>query len=262
MNIGTISYLPPESFELAHAFRNNLAAFKSSHPVHLFSNDDSWGVKYRCPNPDIARTRNWFCISNYVFICALCVADKLGLEYFLYLECDSGVNGDGWDGKMFDEHFSYKDALLSGTPCLWNSHGAGNASLARTVEYAHAYNAKSVSPMLIMGRGQPHERPGVCLYPNGSVAIYHTQTLKRIFPDYHDPLRQALAITAWDVAVGQGLWSQFGMVVFDKVAPLTCSFSGCTDSFMTEDDRVKLLREKRVVAIHQLKKPSSFQLIA
>lgn len=260
MNIGTVCYVPPQSFELAHAFVDNLASYTPQHSVHLFSNDDAWKVKWRCPNPDQAKSRHHFTISNFVFFCALAVADRAGLDSFIYLECDSAVGREHWDEAIFDEHFTHEGALFSGTPVLWNSHGAGNDSLIRTVEYAHAYNAKAVAPMLIMGRGQPHERHGVCLYANGSVAVYHVETLKQIFPFYYDPLRQALSSTAWDMAIGYGLWSKFGMAVFDKVAPLVCSYSGCTDAFMSEADRVQLLRDKRVVAVHQVKNPKSFDL--
>ncbi len=252
MNIATVCYLPPESFELAHAFRNNLASFKSSHPVHCFSNDDSWNVKWRCPSPDQARSRNWFSLSNYVFICALCVADKIGLEYFLYLECDSRVRGDGWDGIIFDEHFAKPGRLVSGTPIIWNLHGNGNESLIRSIDYAKEFNDRAKFPMLTLGQGQPHQRPGVWLTVNGSVAVYHTETMKKMFANYHDPLRQALNMGAWDFEIGQHLWGAHKMNVFDLVHGLTCTYSGMTDAFFDEGQRREMLMNGKS-AVHQIK---------
>lgn len=258
MIIATIAYLPPKRVEGSQAFHKNITHWRTQHPVHLASDDPSWGLSWRVDDPEKARTRKWFTVSNAVFLSCLSIANALKLDYFIYLESDSRVRGHDWDARMFEEHFSFgRDLACSGTPVLWDPHGAGNQSLRRTTDYAHEYMHRVGMPMCIYGLRQPHQMQGVWLYPNGSVAIYHTETLNSIFHSNGNILQKAFEIPAWDIAIAQGLWAKFGLSVFDRVAGLKCSYSGCTDSYFFLAERREMLMSGEKVAIHQVKSNDS-----
>jgi hypothetical protein len=253
MKLGTVSYVRPTGTPCSDAFIRNIRGYKTAHSVELYSNDDSRQVKLACQPPEHFKSRAWFSLSNYVFLCGLNAAVLRGLDFFIYLEDDSRVLGDNWDEKVFDEHFSFDGALFSGTPVAWNAHGNGNESLSATIRYAHEYLEYSGIPMGIFMMGQPHERRGVTLYPNGSGAVYHTQTLVELFPGYQNAAKLCFEIGAWDMEIGRRLWNKFGMDVFKKVRGLKCGYSACTEAFTTEQQRIDMLISGRVVMSHQHK---------
>src|SRR5258706_1351671 len=105
MKIEIIGYVPPRGIGHPEAYLANIGAFKTEFPVSLFSDYPDWGLR-QSDNPGKVKHRqfgHW--VSNYAFFIALQYAVACKLDYFLYLEEDCRVRGDGWDGRMMEEAY-------------------------------------------------------------------------------------------------------------------------------------------------------------
>lgn len=254
MKIATIAYLPPMDFPGVMAFKDNLSSYNTRYPIVLYSNDKNHGTRWMCDDPERVKCARWYVVSNAVFLSGLYIAQRMGLDYFFYLESDSRVRGDHWDEVVFSEHFALDDRVVtSGTPILWDIHSYGNKCLRAGIEYASAHMKKTGRPPGIFGRKQPHDASGLSVYANGSCAIYKTTECLEAFHGYENPLDFALKITAYDLHYGQHLGHKYRENVFDVVGGLAKVFSGCTDVFVDYEERKRLLSSGEVVAMHQAK---------
>lgn len=258
MKIGTIGYVPPAGVGFPDAFLRNLRAYKTEAPIHLYSDaPELYGITHKIPNPGQAVLyRNApLSINNYVFIQGIELALREGLDFYLYLETDVRVRGDCWDGVLFDEFFKHDGAVAGGTPSIWNIGMCGAEAAIAALQFSSKVIKKTGRPPLVWsGAGRYGGPIGMYTYPNGAGAVFHTATLAAIFKGYQSDIGAFCAnCSAWDVHIGKGLWNEFGVGVFDRLAVLKSEYSGYRDCHYSYTDRIKMLMDGAVVLVHQVK---------
>lgn len=148
VNLGVVAYLPPD-FGFTDAFLANLRMWKTTNPLYLYSNDpERFGVELRIPNPGQAVLfRNVpLAINNFVFLKGIEIAVANGLDYYLYLEEDCRVRTDWWDERLFNEFFEYGDAVMGGTPSIWNQGLCGAPAAIKAIEFSNRVVKKTGRP--------------------------------------------------------------------------------------------------------------------
>jgi hypothetical protein len=256
MNLATISYLPPRGQLNSEAFVANLAHWPGSLPLHLYSDDASWGPDiHHVANPEVVRNqKHWFSVNNLVFLFALKLAIDLKLDYFLYLESDARVRGEHWDQIIFDDCFrENRQPLLYGTPVIFNLSQSGPTPLLRGIDIAYRFIAMTGCPTAVHG-SWPGAKFKFALFPNGALGIYHVPTLAQLFQGFEADIgRYAASITAWDCEIGQRFYQYFGDGIFDQFQFATRCYSGYGDELTTLDQRKALLYSGKISAVHQAK---------
>lgn len=250
MKIEVVGYVPPRGIGHPEAYLANIGAFKTEFPVSLFSDYPDWGLR-QSDNPGKVKHRqfgHW--VSNYAFFMALQYSVACKLDYFIYLEEDCRVRGDGWDGRMMQEAYEQNPAFAAaGSTVCYNPSGSGHETLKLVTDYAHRFLEYTGLAMPIYGF-----RPGLTLYPNGAGAIYRTEIVERIFRGFHNDLARASQVSeAWDLTIGRELFAMYGNEVFNLVLPLSCSYSGCTDDLISWPQRQQMLESGEKCLIHQCK---------
>lgn len=258
MKVATIAYAPPRRIPGAKAFVDNVGKYATENPVYIFSDDRTWPNVVGIENPEVVKhPRITWAVSNCVFLFGLRLALQLDLDYFLYLEADCRVKGDLWDKALFDEimPFVYSAGasddwpVVAGTPVCYNPSGSGHEALKRVTQMAWEHLQRTGRAMAIYGF-----QPGLSLFPNGALAIYHTQTIAKMYPGFAGNIgRTALATHAFDMHIGKQLWGMFGMSLFERFVCSVKGYSGCTDDLVTFAERKAWLESGAVVGIHQVK---------
>lgn len=251
MKISSYCYVPKPGVGHPEAFLENILAYSTAYPLVLYSEHLPYNFRW-CENPEAVkhpRAQHW--ISNFAFLAALRFAIADGVDYMLYLEADCRVRGDNWDVKMVEEFQCWPNAVAGGSPVCYNIASSGHAVLRRAISFASDYLGASGFGMPIYGFMSP-----LCLYPNGAGSIFKVGPIATILGKTGfetDLTKASRSKEAWDLAIGFGLWAMYGVEVFDRFAPLTRSYSGCTDSITTEPERIAMLESGQRVLVHQIK---------
>lgn len=254
-----ISYVPPPNVTGAEQFLANVRRFKTKHPLILFS-EHNYGpdVTEIGASPEFIRgakysngAENKWALNNLVFLTGLrVIGDKF--THFLYLEADCRVNGDYWDGIVFDElSLRNPDALAAGTFATYNVNNR-NIAFSRAWHTWMAENGKAQFPITAYGGNGASEAHEPAVFPNGALAIYDVAWIRKEFGS-DGTVQKAANITAFDYEVGRRLVRQFGADVFRKVLHLNSVYSSYGDVQTSEGERQELLTSKAVVAVHQIK---------
>lgn len=258
MKLGVVAYLPPD-FGFTDAFLENLRQWKTTNPLYLYSDDpEKFGCDIAISNPGQAVSyRNVpLAINNYVFIKGVEIAVANGLDYYIYLENDCRVRTPHWDERLFNEFLEYDDAVMGGTPSIWNAGISGAPAAIKAIEFSQRVVRKTGRPPLlwqsVAGRGSA----GLWLYPNGAGAIFHTATVAAIYAGAkHDIGTYCATLSAWDVHAGKAMWNAFNLECFDRFATLKSEYSGYHDTHYSLSDRQRMLTSGEVVLVHQIKCP-------
>jgi hypothetical protein len=251
MKFGCITYVPSK-FGHPEAFLQNIRAYDPGAPLYVMS-DGPYPDVIPCLNPEVvqknARFRYW--VANHIFLQALLLAMKEGLDYFLHIESDSRVKGDGWARLLWDEFFSYPGAVYGGTICAYNLNKSGHGIPTIITNFAHDYFKASQTPMRVYGHW-----PGTHFFANGSLSFYHTETCASIFRPYgfeKDINAAAMVNSPYDATAGRALSQKFGLDMLRYFAPSTLSYSGFGDKVYSENQRIEFLNSGQKVAVHPIK---------
>lgn len=258
MNLGTVLYCPPRGRLFSDEFMANLSSFKTRYPVHIISDDPSRQPSRIIDNPEkirFGRTPTW-AINNFLFFKAMQLARDAGLEYWLYIEVDSRVYGDFWDEIIWSDFFDrYPSGITcAGSPVVWDVSSGGAHFAKAAINIAYEFSKATGLPGSFYGMKSPHDCGGSSIYPNGSLSVYHTSDLLRIFAGFdQDLIGNSRRLTAFDLELGRRLWHNHGDAAASHVGFLTKSYSGFGDCLVNYNERKKLLLSGKLVAIHQVK---------
>jgi len=252
MRYAGICYLPP-SFGHPEAFLQNIRAYDPGAPLYVMSDSPKYENVIPCINPEVVavnpRFRYW--VANHIFLQALLLAMKEGLDRFIFMESDSRVRGDHWLRLLFEEWFSYPGTLLYGTPAAHNLKKSCHAIPQIITDYAHDYFKASQTPMRVYGHW-----PGVHFFANGSLSGHVTETCAAIFRPLGfetDINAAAMQRTPYDVQIGMALSQQYGLEMLRYFSPSTLSYSGFGDKVYSENQRIEMLESGLKRAIHPVK---------
>lgn len=260
MNPCCLAYIPPPNIPGSAQFLNNLRRFKTSYPLVLFSDHPYGdGVLKMHKSPEIIKgakyvngAPNKWALNNLVFLTGLRVVGD-SYSHFLYLEADCRVNGDDWDGVVFEEFMQRNPgAIAAGTFATYNVNN-------RDIEFSRAWhrwmveNGDAQFPITAYGGNGASEKHEPAVFPNGALAIYEVAWLREQF-GRENTVKTAAEITAFDYEIGRRLVRQFGPDVFrGKILHMDSVYSSYGDVQTTEEQRQNLLVSKKVAAVHQIK---------
>jgi hypothetical protein len=289
----TVGYIPPPSFTGASSFIENIQKNKISGDHFFMSDYVQYGFPIEnclrvspeahdgirgANNEGQRRVR----ISNLVFLICLSQAARRGYTHMLYVESDCRFKGNGWDQVMFEEYFNLPfPAIAAGSVVAHSMINGGGQFYRRFTEYfrenskGHLLPTFGIPTTTFMWRefmpGQPNIVPPgdmregfrnlkPSLYPNGAIAIYDVAWLCEIFHlkpdgtfkgDHHAV--EIVQWPAWDHVIGMALYDRFGADVFEVVAHLQTAWSSYGDVLSTEEERLQMLRDRKVKGVHQVK---------
>lgn len=257
MKLGICGYVPPDH-GYPNSFLANIRKFKTRNPLYLYSDQpEMFGLDLKIPIPGQAVLyRNApLSINNFVFIQGIELAVKNELDYYIFLEEDVRVQGDYWDDILFDEFFDHDGAVVGGTPSVCNMGLCGAEAAKRAIAFCSKVVRKTNRPPLLWsGPGRFGGPVGLWVYANGAGSIFHTSTIRAIFNGYQSDMGTfCVNMGPWDVHAGKGLWNEFGLESFDRVAVLKSEYSGYKDCAYSYHERVKMLMDGDVVLVHQIK---------
>lgn len=259
MKLGILGYVPPPKVGNPALFLANLEKNPPSglSQVLLYS-DHPWpGVIPLHGSPEMARQhapKNVWAVNNMVFWTGVRIAQVHGLTHFIYLESDCRVGRPAWDEVMWDEFFAVPRPLaMGGTLACYNPCNAGLAS-AKRWEALVARNVRKNFPVATYGWVSAKDKHPSNVFCNGALGVYSMAWIKELFKGELELTSKLASETfAWDMMLGQRLWSVMGKESYDVVAHLDCIYSGFGEAMTTESERVLMLRDGKVVAIHQVK---------
>lgn len=264
MKIGTLLYLPPPSRGYyPEVLMKNLEDNPVLHGLLVYS-DHPWPGSERIPNPEGMKNHpNKWAMNNLIFFLGLRIAIKEKFDHILYMECDSRVKNQihsplRWDAQMFGEYMSAK-ALMAGSLVCYNPFNDSRDTAAKFSDLMYRYNTKRNYPVVgrvpfvkTFGFKSSAEHGFTCLFPNGSLAIYSVEFLKGLFGN-QEITELAVTCQPWDKEIGQRAWARDGVKVFDYCRQLTCSYSSYGDVLTSEQERLALLDQGGLCAVHQVK---------
>lgn len=284
---GVLGYIPrsniPPKICSPMAFVENITRFKMRHPACFYTDgNDTYGLtSVTIPNPepvcnkDAVLKNGWpntFVLNNLIFFTGLRIALRKGWSHFIYLEADCRVGCDNWDEQLFDFHFSHPEPLVaSGTAVAFNVCSTGPAAHLRWRQWVNDQKAipghEGLKAPVYGWRGQAplddttpmSEKPTV--FVNGALGVYDTVWLAKLFgmdglpPEQTKDNCKELAETnfAWDFSIGYLLWKALGIHMFDVIQNNPKIYSGFGDIMTTPEERLEMLRQGTVVAVHQIK---------
>lgn len=260
MNPVILAYLPPPSVTGAEQFLANLRAYKTKHPLVLYSDWD-YGpeVKRIKASPEIVlgakysdgRDNKW-ALNNLVFLTGLKIIADMGCSHVLYVEADCRVHGDYWDAIIFEEYaFRGNGAIAAGTIAAYNVCNR-NIAFSRAWNTFVAENIKCQFPITSYGGNGAAESHEPAIFPNGALAIYDLDWLSKQY-GRENTVAIARELTAFDYDIGRRLVRQFGNDVFRKVCQMNSVYSSYGDVQTSEGERQEMLTDRRVAAVHQIK---------
>lgn len=260
---GIIGYIPPPQFKqnVAGVFLDNLKRHPAKHDICLYSDhpyDLPWikhfvklkGAPDAFKNFQVNGKLNEWAMNNAIWLAGMKIARDIGFTHIIYLESDCRVGEVGWDVPMYEEYFNLrKPCIAAGSLVCWNPTVAGMEGLKRW-EALISSNRKRNFPIPTYGWGST-VKDKVCVFPNGALGVYDMTWILKLF-DVNDQT-EILGSHAWDFCLGERIWAQFGLQSYDMVANLNCVFSSYGDVITTEPERLQMLKDKRVVSVHQIK---------
>lgn len=256
MNLGTVLYCPPRGRLNSDAFMANLSQFKSRYPIHVISDDGNLKPERLIDNPEKIGQRPRWAINNFVFLKSLQLARDVGLHYMIYIESDSRVGCDDYDGRTFDEFFSrYQNGVCcAGSPVCWDVTSGGREFAKKVIAEAYDYQKAGGLPASFHGGKHPHDASGACYYPNGSCAIYHVGEMLKLFAGFDsDIVGTARLIQPWDMEIGRRIWFNYSSDAVNHVGWLAGAYSGFGNTVTTEAERWDMLRSGKKWLVHQIK---------
>lgn len=256
MKLGTVAYCPPSGVLNSDSFFSNLQKFPAKNPLYLLSDDSSRNPSRLIKNPELLGRKPPHALNNYLWFSALQTAQDVGLDFGIYMESDSRVGRKDWDTYMFEEFFGrYPSGIAcAGTPVAWDICSGGCAFAKAVIKEAWKYQQASGLPASCYSSKNPHDTSGGCYYPNGSLMIFETAAMMKIFDGFwHDIAAYSKHLTAYDLAIGKFLWNYHGPKAIEHVGWLACSYSGFGNAVLSEKERCELLVSGSKVAVHQIK---------
>lgn len=280
MKLGVVGYIPrsniPPKVCSPAAFVENISRFKTRAPLVLYS-DGHWPcAEVRIPDPEtIPNTNaklkngwpNYFVLNNLIFFTGLRIALRRGFTHIIYLEADCRVNGDYWDDVLFDFHFRHHEPLVaSGTAVAFNVATAGREALLRWKQWMDAQKCVPgfiPPPYGWNGQSTSTEKPTV--FVNGALGVYDVAWLQKLFgmdglpgqppdgPSKDNCKALAEQSFAWDFSIGYLLWKALGPYAFDVIQNNPKVYSGFGNVLSSEEERMSMLRDGIVCAVHQIK---------
>lgn len=259
MKVGSVAYLPPPGVAGVESFVKNIVSYNTEHPITFYSDTPEAYPELDVKRiPDVPKTvlyRNLpLSANNSAYVRGIELAHADGLEFFLYLESDCRVRGDGWDGKLFDEFFGQKDCLVGGTPSVFNMGLAPANAALRMLKFINSTVKRTGRLPLIWQTVSRDGHAPPFAFPNGAGGIYETSTVNAAFGGRKYDWGSFVAnMGAWDVFVGRALHNQFGLELFDRFALLPSMYSGYKDVHYSLADRQKMMMSGEIVLMHQCK---------
>ena len=256
MNLGTVSYIPQPGVCNSDSFFANISRVKPVYPLYLFSDSTKWNPSQLVKWPDFGSRKPPWSINNWIFFKALEIAKAAKMDYYLFMESDSRVVGDGFDAWIFHDFFSrYPNGIAcAGTPVVWNMSSGGREFGSRVVREAWNYQNATGIPMSFYSNTNPTDCTGAAYYPNGSLAVYQTAALLNVFAGFDvDIVNWSKRLTAFDLALGRAIWNFHGENAVDHVGWLSSVYSAYGNCVTTEAERLKFLADKKFAATHQIK---------
>lgn len=260
MSCATLAYIPPGRLN-GESFLRNLAHYKRSHPLILYSDCSDPGRIMDCkfveiPDPtSIKLSKNRVAIHNRLFIHALEIAKSHGIKRLLYLESDCRVGRDNWDGEMFDEASRYKDMFVAGGPGIYNEKAMDGPQSMAVLGRVADYKEETGHSVPVFPSSTP--RPIGCWFIMGGAAVYNAAIMADLFMGFErDAHQKAIQVPAFDLHVGMRCVQLFGAKAVNKLPFLTCSYSTYSNKLNTEKERIEMLRTGRACCVHQVKSSS------
>lgn len=289
LKLGSIGYVPPPEHpklgKCAQSFVMNMEKFKPTYEVMLYS--DYAPYQFRSiVNPEgieARKTNPRWAVNNAIFISGIRMAIMAGFTHVIYLEADCRVGTPGWDAVIFDEYFRLPFPAVAAGSLVSHACVNGGQVFFRRFSDMIARNRRDKSQHLIpiYGVPCPPEKQGQfpegasaniippgdprvsfkpAVYPNGALGVYDLAWMAELFGIQKDgkfkagysTMDVALGV-AWDHVIGMRLYDRFGADLFDVVAHMDSVYSGFGDRLDTEPERLRLLTDKRAVAVHQVK---------
>jgi hypothetical protein len=265
MKIGIIGYVPPPNIGHPQAFLDNINSFKHEHELLLYSDHDWPNITHKVPSPEVIKKsspQNLWAVPALAFLHGLRLAIIAKFDYVLILEPDVRVGCDGWDKIITDEAFKDGEFAAAGTIICYNPFNGGRENADKFVQFITKHNIGEnnwrkpitvrVPRVATYGSKGMKDHSGCAAFPNGALAVYHVETLKKVFGK-NDIVTLAANSHAWDLEIGKGLWTIFGDKVFDNIRNLSSIYSSYGDVITTEHERISMLESGQVVGIHQVK---------
>lgn len=258
MKFCTIAYLPPYPKFSTPEFKANVLAYKTAHPLILFSDtahpDVPNVLKIGNPEPvtPYAKRNRWFC-SNRVFLTAAIIAKGAGYTHFCYLECDCRVGQDHWDKVVWNEFCDDpKPIVVGGTIVTYNPCNTDRLSAVRWGEMMRKHSNPGKLPLATYGSKASRISSGSCPFVMGALGVYSVSEIGRLF-DLTKSGDEAAASTAWDMEIGLRMWKVYGPDSFYLLGHLPSVYSSNGNVLNTEAERLQWLAQGKVVAVHQIK---------
>jgi hypothetical protein len=274
MKLGIFGYCPPAKFQdgLSMAFLENLKRFPAKNELILFTDPNpthpeiaGWpGMVFLKADPEKVFPRQGFqksdgtywAINNAVFLTACQMAVGKGFSHMIYLEADCRMGEAHWDEVIYDEFFSNPvPCVAGGSIVCWNPHAGGMESLKRWEDLIVRSNKEKRNfPIPTYGWGQ-NKGDKVSIFPNGALGVYDLKWMTKFFasPDGTWDAQTFAQKHAWDFVIGEAIWAEFGIDAYDMVCHLKSVYSSFGNLITSEEERLQMLRDHRVSAVHQVK---------
>lgn len=260
MKPGIVGYVPPPSWPSAKAFLGNVQRFKTVAPIIIFSEYKYPGVTPIRESPEVIKggkfvngKANPFSVNNLIFFTACRIAAKSGFTHMFYLESDCRVYGDNWDQRIWDEAAALEgDWICAGTVVCYNPCNGGIGFARRWNDLIVETNQSRLFPLPTYGFVHAGKPQGASVFVNGALGLYSIEWMGKLF-DLSSPMIVSQRCTAWDYEMGLRMFKRFGVVAFDMVRQINSIYSGYGDVMTSELERIMLLREGKLAAVHQVK---------
>jgi hypothetical protein len=283
LKLGIIGYLPPPQFGCSKVFLENLSKNRPGADLLLYSDHDygkpDWfkfirlrvnPEEFKKPQYQPAGIRNEWGMNNAIWVTGMHFAVLEGYTHVIYIESDCRFGEPVWDLPMWEETFGAGHPVAAaGSLVCWNPHLGGMEGMKRweALIVGNANRGKLPVPASVQtgqvkrenfpiptyGVGQRpvpgHNCPAV--FPNGALGVYDMAWVTKLF-DVTNTMEMVKS-QAWDFALGERLWQAMGLHSYDVVRHLDCVYSSYGDVLTTEDWRLQLLKDHRVVGCHQVK---------
>jgi hypothetical protein len=159
--------------------------YAHKYPIIYFSDytGERWADFITVPDPEPLRaSKNKVAVQNFVWLNAIKIAKEHGLDRFCYLESDVRVGCDNWDELMFNEWIPGSTCM--GTPNLFNVEAMPKQYWPILQDYIQRYTDQANLPVAQFLANEKTKRLGSCMFHMGAGAIYDTQAMLELFPNF------------------------------------------------------------------------------
>lgn len=255
-----LAYVPAPNFSNPLDFLANLSENAATYPVVKFSHHD-WPDTIRLKGtPEIVsgavddkgRPKK-YAISNLIFFTGLRIAIAHKFTHILVLEPDCRV-GPNWDEIMFDEFFKKDGMIMGGSIVVHNPCNHNLATIARWKKFVCA--SKGICPVQTYGNKNCSEIGNMVVRTNGALSIFTMSDLLDIFTPEELENSAGLACKSmeWDLEIGLRLSIKYDYAIFDRIKHLSTIWSTFGNVLSSEEERLKMLSDGKVIGIHQVKR--------